>query len=157
MIDLGSNSWRLVVFTFNDGPPARWWKRTDELYETVRIGAGMSATGRLSDEAIARGLETLTVFEHFLAAGSLPATQVHAVATSAIRDAANRDEFLARARNATPFRIEVLPAEEEARLGYVAAVNTSTLVDGAVLDNDGGIVVGDCREQHCVRVGRVRR
>src|SRR5437588_372724 len=38
VIDLGSNSWRLVVFTFNDGPPARWWMRTDELYETVRIG-----------------------------------------------------------------------------------------------------------------------
>jgi exopolyphosphatase/guanosine-5'-triphosphate,3'-diphosphate pyrophosphatase len=138
VIDLGSNSWRLVVFTFNDGPPTRWWKRTDELYETVRIGAGMSATGRLSDEAIARGLETLTVFDHFLAAGELPPTQVHAVATSAIRDAANRDQFLARAHDTTTFRIEVLSAEEEARLGYLAAVNTSTLTDGAVLEIGGG-------------------
>ena len=134
VIDLGSNSWRLVVFTFNDGPATRWWKRTDELYETVRIGAGMSATGRLSDEAIARGLETLTVFEHFLAAGELGRAQVHAVATSAIRDAANRDQFLARAKDTTPLQIEVLTAEEEARLGYVAAVNTSTLTDGAVLE-----------------------
>ena len=63
--------------------------KEDELYETVQIGAGLGATGRLSDQAIARGLETLTVFEHFLAAGELPPTQVHAVATSAIRDAAN--------------------------------------------------------------------
>jgi exopolyphosphatase/guanosine-5'-triphosphate,3'-diphosphate pyrophosphatase len=138
VIDLGSNSWRLVVFTFNDGPPDRWWKRTDELYETVRIGAGLGATGRLSDEAIARGLETLTVFERFLAAGELPPSQVHAVATSAIRDATNRDDFLARAKETISFPIEVLSAEEEARLGYLAAVNTSTLTDGAVLEIGGG-------------------
>ncbi|HEY1592502.1 MAG TPA: Ppx/GppA phosphatase family protein [Solirubrobacteraceae bacterium] len=137
VIDLGSNSWRVVVFTFNVGPD-RWWRRTDELYETVRIGAGMGATERLSDEAIARGLETLTVFEHFLAAGELPPSQVHAVATSAIRDASNRDQFLERARASTSLRIEVLSAEEEARLGYVAAVNTSTLTDGAVLEIGGG-------------------
>ena len=36
MIDLGSNSWRLVVFTYST-PPTPWWKLTDELYETVRI------------------------------------------------------------------------------------------------------------------------
>ena len=59
VIDLGSNSWRLVVFTYT---PGAWWKRTDELYETV---PGMAATGRLSDEAIERGLETLDVFERF--------------------------------------------------------------------------------------------
>jgi exopolyphosphatase / guanosine-5'-triphosphate,3'-diphosphate pyrophosphatase len=135
VIDLGSNSWRLVVFTF---VPEDWWKRTDELYETVRIGAGMGATGRLSDEAIARGLETLTVFEHFLAAGELGRDQVYAVATSAIRDAANRDEFLRRAGEATDLQIEVLSAEEEARLGYVAAVNSSTLSDGGVLEIGGG-------------------
>jgi exopolyphosphatase/guanosine-5'-triphosphate,3'-diphosphate pyrophosphatase len=59
VIDLGSNSWRLVVFTY---VPGAWWKRTDELYETVRIGAGLAASGRLSDEAMERGLETLAVF-----------------------------------------------------------------------------------------------
>ncbi len=44
MIDLGSNSWRLVVFSYE---PGAWWKRTDELYETVRIGAGMERSGKL--------------------------------------------------------------------------------------------------------------
>jgi exopolyphosphatase / guanosine-5'-triphosphate,3'-diphosphate pyrophosphatase len=135
VIDLGSNSWRLVIFTF---VPGTWWKRTDELYETVRIGAGMGATGRLSDEAIARGLETLAVFEHFCAAGELAPTQVHAVATSAIRDAANGQEFVSLAREATKLPIEIISADEEARLGYVAAVNTSTLTDGAVLELGGG-------------------
>ena len=135
VIDLGSNSWRLVVFTFS---PGRWWKLTDELYETVRIGAGLGASGRLSEEAMARGLETLTVFERFCAANGLEPDDVQAVATSAIRDAANQDEFVARAHAATPLRIEVLSAEDEAWFGYVAAINTSTLSDGAVLELGGG-------------------
>jgi exopolyphosphatase/guanosine-5'-triphosphate,3'-diphosphate pyrophosphatase len=135
VIDLGSNSWRLVQFSF---VPENWWKRTDELYETVRIGAGMGATGRLSDEAIARGLETLGVFARFCASAGIPPTQVHAVATSAIRDAANGREFVAAAREATQLPIEIISAEEEARLGYVVAVNTTTLIDGAVLEIGGG-------------------
>ena len=135
VIDLGSNSWRLVVFTY---APGTWWKRTDELYETVRIGAGLAATGRLSDEAIARGLETLQVFERFCVSSGLPPADAQAVATSAIRDATNREEFLAAAGAATQLRIEVLSAEEEARLGYVAAINTSTLLDGGVLEIGGG-------------------
>jgi exopolyphosphatase/guanosine-5'-triphosphate,3'-diphosphate pyrophosphatase len=135
VIDLGSNSWRLVVFMFS---PGVWWKRTDELYETVRIGAGMAATGRLSEEAMSRGLETLDVFERFCRSNGIGAESVHAVATSAIRDATNREEFLSRAGEHTDLRIEVLSAEEEARLGYVAAINTSTLRNGAVLELGGG-------------------
>ena len=135
VIDLGSNSWRLVVFTFVRGS---WWKQTDELYETVRIGAGVARTGRLQVEAMARGLETLTVFDRFCAAAGIRPQRVHAVATSAIREAANGAEFVEEAQNATSLWIEVLPAEEEARLGYVAAINTTTLADGAVLELGGG-------------------
>jgi exopolyphosphatase / guanosine-5'-triphosphate,3'-diphosphate pyrophosphatase len=159
VIDLGSNSWRLVVFTF---VPDRWWKRTDELYETVRIGAGMGQTGRLSDEAIARGLETLGVFASFCASAGLEPQQVHAVATSAIRDAANGQEFVAAAREATGLPIEIISAEEEARLGYVAAVNTSTLRDGAMLELGGGsmqlVGVADRRARNVcsLDVGAVR-
>ncbi len=136
VIDLGSNSWRLVVFTYVAGV---WWKRTDELYETVRVGAGQGATGRLGEEAMARGLETLSVFGRFCRAAGLGVGDVYAIATSAIREAANRAEFLDRASAATDqFEIEVLSARDEARYGYVAAVNTSTLDDGAVLELGGG-------------------
>ncbi len=141
MIDLGSNSWRLVVFTYQPGPPSDhgpWWKRTDELYETVRIGAGLGATGRLSNEAISRGLETLTVFERFCRANGLDPEDVHAVATSAIRDASNRADFVRRAERRTGLRIEVLSEDEEAFFGYVAAINTSTMTDGVVLEIGGG-------------------
>ncbi len=135
MIDLGSNSWRLVVFTYS---PGSWWKRTDELYETVRIGAGLSASGQLSEDAIERGLETLSVFGRFCQANGLSAEDVHPVATSAIRDASNQAEFLRRAEESTGLKIVVLSAEDEARYGYVAAVNTTTLDDGVVVELGGG-------------------
>jgi exopolyphosphatase/guanosine-5'-triphosphate,3'-diphosphate pyrophosphatase len=142
VIDLGSNSWRLVIFSYGSvarfGTPATWWKRTDELYETVRIGAGLHASGRLSEEAMARGLETLAVFEHFCRANGLGREDVHAVATSAIREAANGREFVRAAEDSTGLRIEILSAEEEASLGYLAAVNTTTLTDGVVLEIGGG-------------------
>jgi exopolyphosphatase/guanosine-5'-triphosphate,3'-diphosphate pyrophosphatase len=159
VVDLGSNSWRLVVFTYVRGA---WWKRTDELHETVRIGAGLSASGRLSDEAMQRGLETLAVFARFSRANEIPPEDVHVVATSAIRDADNGERFLAEAESSTGLTIETLSAQDEARFGYVAAVNTTTLTDGVVLDIGGGsmqlIHVADRRNREMVSfpLGAVR-
>ena len=148
VIDLGSNSWRLVVYMF---APGDWWKLTDEIYETVRIGAGLAETGRLSDAGMGRGLETLAVFERFLAAHGLGPDAVHAVATSAIRDATNGEMFLKAARAASGLNIEVISDEDEARFGYVAAINSSTITDGIVLETGGGsiqlIEVADRRAQ----------
>ncbi len=138
VIDLGSNSWRLVVYSYDGQEPTRWWKRTDELYESVRIGEGMEATGALGENAIARGLETLAIFERFCHASGLGVHDVHAFATSAIRDATNRDDFLRRVREATGYSVEVLSTEAEAHYGYVAAVNSTTISDGVVLDIGGG-------------------
>ena len=132
VVDLGSNSFRLVVFTASGG----WWKRTDEIYETVRIGEGQSVGGPLQPEPMRRALATLELFSHFARATGLSSVEVDAVATSAIRSASNRDEFLAKARELLPVR--VLSEEEEARYGYLAAVNSTTLADGAVLDLGGG-------------------
>ena len=137
VIDLGSNSWRLVVYMF---APGDWWKLTDEIYETVRIGAGLAETGRLSDAGMGRGLETLAVFERFLAAHGLGPDAVHAVATSAIRDATNGEMFLKAARASSGLNIEVISDEDEARFGYVAAINSSTMTDGIVLETGGGSI-----------------
>ena len=60
------------------------------------------------------------------------------MATSAIRDATNREEFLRAAREASGLPVRVLSREEEARYGYLAAVNSTTLGDGVVLDLGGG-------------------
>jgi exopolyphosphatase / guanosine-5'-triphosphate,3'-diphosphate pyrophosphatase len=134
VVDLGSNSFRLVVFTAREG----WWRRTDEIYEAVRIGEGLAATGRLGEDGMARAQATIEVFAHFCRASGLSAEQVDAVATSAIRDAANAREFLARVEPATGLRVRVLSKEEEARYGSLAAVNSTTLADGMMLDLGGG-------------------
>ena len=138
VIDLGSNSWRLVIYSYGLDAPQEWWKQTDELYESVRIGSGMAATGELSDEAMERGLETLAMFARFCHANGLSDDDVHVFATSAIRDAANRDEFLTRVRETTGYDVEVLSTTGEAHYGYVAAINSTTLDDGVVLDIGGG-------------------
>ena len=158
VIDLGSNSFRLVVFTAGDG----WWKRTDEIYQPVRIGQGLAATGRLGEEPIGRALATLDVFAHFCKASGLQEGSIDAVATSAIRDAENADSFLQRAQDRWSLPIRVLSREAEARYGYLAAVDSTTLTDGCVLDLGGGsmqlVRVADrlARESGSWRVGTVR-
>jgi exopolyphosphatase / guanosine-5'-triphosphate,3'-diphosphate pyrophosphatase len=134
VIDLGSNSFRLVVFQAGE----RWWKRTDEIYEPVRIGEGLAATGSLGEKPIERALATLDVFAHFCRASGLGADAVDAVATSAIRDADNEESFLERARARFGLPIRVLSRETEARYGYLAAANSTTLGDGYVFDLGGG-------------------
>src|SRR5882757_9032900 len=104
VVDLGSNSFRLVVFTAGDG----WWKRTDEIYEPVRIGEGLAATGELGELGMARAQATMEVFAHFCAASGIEPDAVHAVATSAIRDASNSATFLERAQAASGLRVRVL-------------------------------------------------
>ncbi len=154
MVDLGSNSFRLVVFSSTDPGDGGWWRRTDELYEAVRLGEGAAATGRLQPAPVDRALHTLELFAHFARASGLGPGAVRVAATSAVRDAANRDEFLARAREVAGLEIRVLSAEEEARYGYLAAVNASTLTDGAVLDLGGGsLQLVRVRERRPVRLG----
>ncbi|MFN8174625.1 MAG: Ppx/GppA phosphatase family protein [Solirubrobacteraceae bacterium] len=149
VVDLGSNSFRLVVYAW---VPGAWWTRVDEIHETVRIGAGLDSTGRLSEEAMERALRTLRLYDHFRRALGVDDADVHPVATSAIRDAANRDEFVARAAEVSGVPVRVLDAEEEAYLGYVAAVNSTTLQDGAVMDLGGGsLQLVDVRERRARR------
>jgi exopolyphosphatase/guanosine-5'-triphosphate,3'-diphosphate pyrophosphatase len=132
VIDLGSNSFRLVVFTYDGG----WWKRTDEIHETVRIGEGLDATGDLQPAPMERALDTLEMYAHFCRATGVQ--EVRPVATSAIRDARNQAEFLRAAKQRSGLDVEVLSGEREARFGYLAAVNSTTLDDGVVLDLGGG-------------------
>jgi exopolyphosphatase / guanosine-5'-triphosphate,3'-diphosphate pyrophosphatase len=132
VIDLGSNSFRLVVYGWTD----EYFKRTDEIHESVRIGAGLDAAGDLQPEPMERALRMLELYAHYCRATGI--VDVRPVATSAIRDANNREEFLERVRERTWLEVRVLEREEEARYGYLAAVNSTTLADGLALDIGGG-------------------
>lgn len=134
VIDLGSNTFRLVVFSAGKG----WWRRSDEIYEPVRIGEHIGEDGKLGRPQMERALNTIDVFAHFCRATKIAPDRVRAVATSAIRDATNREKFVAAAQKRSGLEIDVLSREDEAHFGYLAAVNSTTLRDGAVLDLGGG-------------------
>jgi exopolyphosphatase / guanosine-5'-triphosphate,3'-diphosphate pyrophosphatase len=158
VIDLGSNSFRMVVFASR----GESWERERELSAPVRIGEGLAASGRLSAAGIARALDTLDRFAAVCAQAGLDAGAIDAVATSAIRDADNGAELLALVRERTGFEVRVLSRGQEARYGYLAAVHTTTLSDGYVLDLGGGSlqlvrVAGRiARESGSWRLGAVR-
>lgn len=122
-IDMGSNSFRLEIAQVHQGR----YRRIDYLKETVRLGAGLDANGLLNEEAARRGLACLARFAQRLK-GFAPA-QLRAVATQTLREARNRDAFLARAQTVLGQPIEVISGREEARLIFagVARLQPSTL------------------------------
>lgn len=158
IIDLGSNSFRMVVFNATSGS----WEREDECSAAVRIGEGLAASGRLSEDAMTRALVTLDLFTQRCERHGLEGYAVDAVATSAIRDAENGGAFLDLVRARTGLDVRVLSREQEARYGYLAAVNSTTLAEGCVLDLGGGSlqlvrVAGRlARESGSWRLGAVR-
>src|ERR687891_2959718 len=108
--DMGSNSWRLVVFGYEPGTP--WWSLVDEIREAVRIGAGLAEEGALQPDRIDRALHTAAVFASFCRASGID--EVEAVATSAIRDASNGGELVNAIRERTGLDPRVISGREEA-------------------------------------------
>lgn len=131
-IDIGSNSFRLEIGRFSRGR----YRRLDYIKEVVRLGAGLDAEGLLSDEAIQRGLHTLERFAERLQ-GFGP-QQVCAVATQTLREAANRDAFLARAGIALGHPIEVISGREEARLIYAGVAQLQPTDQARLVIDIGG-------------------
>jgi exopolyphosphatase/guanosine-5'-triphosphate,3'-diphosphate pyrophosphatase len=158
VIDLGSNSFRMVIFGMREDG----WEHERELSSAVRIGEGLLASGRLGEAGMARGLQTLDEFACACEQAGLGGGDIDAVATSAIRDAENGTEFLERVRERTGLDVRVLSREQEARYGYLAAVHSTTLTDGCVLDLGGGslqlvrVARGIARESGSWRLGAVR-
>src|SRR5437588_658826 len=133
--DLGSNSFRLVVYAYE---PGRWWQHADEIREAVRISEGVGDDARLRDEPMRRAVRAAEVFDAFSRASHVE--QVEAVATSAIRDAGNRDELLSQLAERTSLPVRVVSTHEEARYGYLAIANSTTIADGFGVDVGGGSV-----------------
>jgi exopolyphosphatase/guanosine-5'-triphosphate,3'-diphosphate pyrophosphatase len=131
-IDMGSNSFRLEIGQLVDDR----YRRIDYLKETVRLGGGLDAAGFLSEEAATRGLDCLARFASRL--DGFASSQVRAVATQTLREAKNRNAFLARAQSTLGLPIEIISGREEARLIYsgVARLQPSN-VQRLVIDIGG--------------------
>jgi exopolyphosphatase / guanosine-5'-triphosphate,3'-diphosphate pyrophosphatase len=145
-IDMGSNSFRLEIGQVRNGR----YRRHLYLKETVRLGAGLDDEGMLSDEAAQRGLSCLAAFAHSLQ--GLRPGQVRAVATQTLREARNRNAFLARAEKALGLPIEVISGREEARLIYAGVSHLQPSAQPRLVIDIGGrsteMILGQGRVPH---------
>jgi exopolyphosphatase/guanosine-5'-triphosphate,3'-diphosphate pyrophosphatase len=134
-IDIGSNSIRQIVA---DVSPTGSIRVVDEMKAAPRLGAGLRDTGLLSETSMRQALESITRMATL--ARQLGASRVEAVATSAVRDAANALTFLELVRSETGLKVKVLKGEEEARLSFRSALAHFELGAGraVVMDIGGG-------------------
>jgi exopolyphosphatase/guanosine-5'-triphosphate,3'-diphosphate pyrophosphatase len=145
-IDCGTNSIRLLVADVNRRDDGTFWLRdVHREMRIVRLGEGVDATGRLALAALMRTRAALA--DYTLIARRKGAERVRMVATSATRDASNRDEFFSMTREVLGVEAEVITGDEEARLSFTGAVGDLEPEDGpfVVVDIGGGsteLVVG---------------
>jgi exopolyphosphatase / guanosine-5'-triphosphate,3'-diphosphate pyrophosphatase len=133
IIDLGSNTARLVVLLYRAGYR---YQRLDELREVVRLSEGMGESRILRAEPFERGLEALRTFRSYCDAVGID--DVRATATSAVRAAVNGEAFVEAARQRAGIELEVLTGQQEAEYGTLAVANSLDVRDAAVFDLGGG-------------------
>ena len=166
-IDCGTNSIRLLVSDVTVGPDgARSLRDVHREQRVVRLGKGVDATGVLDPAALERTRVALADYTAVLRRKG--SERVRMVATSATRDARNRDDFFAMVRATLGVDAEIISGDEEARLSFAGAVGELDPEDGpfVVVDTGGGsteLVVGDLtddgahvRAERSVDIGSVR-
>ena len=133
-IDCGTNSTRLLIGRVEDG---RLVTEQREMRIT-RLGQGVGRTGRFDPDAVERTLAVLREYRKYMDEHGV--TKVRATATSAARDAANRDELFDPADEILGARPELISGDEEAALSFAGAVSELDPAQGpfAVVDIGGG-------------------
>ena len=118
-IDIGTNSVRLLVADVDGSGETASLDPLDRRMRITRLGQGVDESRRLRPEAIDRTLDVLR--EYRSALDELGVERTRATATSAARDATNRDDFFGPATDVLHFEPELLPGAEEARLSFLGA------------------------------------
>jgi exopolyphosphatase/guanosine-5'-triphosphate,3'-diphosphate pyrophosphatase len=134
-IDIGTNSIRCIMVEI---PFDSEFKVLDDEKATVRLGEGLSDTGSISDPAWQRAREALSRMKKI--ADGLGVKAIEAVATSAVRKAANGPEFVAAMAAETGIRIQVIDGEQEAELAALSAWHHFDMASSryALVDIGGG-------------------
>jgi len=134
VIDFGSNSVRLAIFkrTSRFG-----FKIVHESRSRVRIGEGAyQKGGTLQSEPMERAILALKGFKSIIK--SFKARKTLAIATSALRDAPNRNQFINRVRKEIDINLKVIDGEKEALFGGIACANLLQPLKGVTVDIGGG-------------------
>jgi exopolyphosphatase/guanosine-5'-triphosphate,3'-diphosphate pyrophosphatase len=155
-VDVGTNSVRLLVADVEGHDPADARIHiVDRRMRITRLGQSVNATRRLQPDAVERTVAVLR--EYRAAMDEKGVTAVRATATSAARDATNRDDFFGPAADALGAELELLSGEEEARLSFLGA--TAELTDEPapylVVDIGGGsteFVLGTSKPEGLISV-----
>lgn len=144
VVDIGTNSTRLLIAEVEDGAIAELDRRS----EVTRLGQGVDATGRLSEEAMGRVFATLAAYRDAMDAAAVPADARVAVLTSAARDAANGADFTAHVQRDYGLDARTLDGDTEARTSFRGATHGRASTNHAqllVFDIGGGsteLIVG---------------
>ena len=156
-IDCGTNSIRLLIADITGD---NFQEITREM-EIVRLGQGVDATGKFDPEAIERTLAATKKYAEIIASKGVE--KIRFCATSATRDASNRDLFIDGVREILGIEPEVIPGTEEAELSFIGATKGLTHSESPylVVDIGGGsteFVLGDSEVKYAksVNIGCVR-
>jgi exopolyphosphatase/guanosine-5'-triphosphate,3'-diphosphate pyrophosphatase len=156
-IDCGTNSIRLLIADINGD---NFQEITREM-EIVRLGQGVDATGKFDPEAIERTLAATRKYAEIIASKGVE--KIRFCATSATRDASNRDLFIDGVREILGIEPEVIPGTEEAALSFIGATKglVHTEFPYLVVDIGGGsteFVLGTTEVEYAksVNIGCVR-
>ena len=131
-IDIGSNSFHLAIARLDHGEV----RKVVSMSEKVQLAAGLDEHNILSAAAARRGLDCLSRFVARL--DSVPPERVRIVATNALRQAKNADDFISRANEILPKPIEVIAGREEARLIHLGVSHTNASSDQRLVIDIGG-------------------
>lgn len=131
-LDLGTNNCRMLIAR----PDGDQFFIVDAFSRIVRLGEGLGASGRLSDAAMDRAVSALSICADKLMKRNVYLAR--SVATEACRRAANGAEFVDRVYRETGIKLDVIPAEEEARLAVVGCHRLLEEGDGPALVFDIG-------------------
>ena len=131
-IDLGSNSFHLAIARLDHGEV----RKLASMSEKVQLAAGLDGDNYLSEEAQQRGLDCLARFVGRLDAVSPQRLRI--VATNALRQAKNANEFIKKAEQILPKPLEVIAGREEARLIYLGVSHTNASTEKRLVIDIGG-------------------
>ncbi|WP_417519980.1 Ppx/GppA family phosphatase [Minwuia sp.] len=131
VIDVGSNSVRLVIFGDNERAPLAMLNEK----AFCSLGKGVSSTGKLNPDGVEHALQTLKRFEWIASVSGV--RRIQAFATAAVRDAGDGADFVSRVQAECRISLKVLSGEEEARLAGMGVLFGIPDADGIVADMGG--------------------
>ena len=131
-LDLGTNNCRLLIAT----PAGRGFRVVEAFSRIVRLGEGLTQSGRLSDAAMDRALSALKISAEKVRRRRV--VRFRAIATQACRIAANGADFVDRVARETGVRLQVISPQEEARLSVAGCLNLIDRSQDAALVVDVG-------------------